>query len=353
MAHASGMGAARAGTTGAGTPRAAAPRVSAPQAVAPQVFKREEWPIVAESWDEDKGSLPASEFPRSWLADAPMLTIYGRAFGVAPILGRLGFDNSFSDLDTQIQPFVQGITSVDGGIQPTVAVHLIYALATPCSPGSNCLYYLDDAGADIVNAYIKPAAARHELVVLDDQLSESNPVAEVQRIIAKGYLQYDNVEIALDPEFRAVPGQDTPGIPVGTVTAEEINAAGAIVNAYCAHRHLPHRKVLMVHQFQFVMITERTKLRNDYPYVQTVIVADGFGTPDTKASVYQALFGPGSPSGPIWRGIKLFYPNPLEQAGHFDDPLMTWQQVFGQDSASDGNGNTYRIRPAPNIIIIA
>lgn len=329
------------------------PRTTLPQATGPQVFTREEWPIVAESWDEDKGSLPASEFPRSWLADAPMLTIYGRAFGVAPILGRLGFDNSFSDLDTQIQPFAQGITSVDGGIQPTVALHLIYALATPCSPGSNCLYYLDDAGADIVNAYIKPAAARGQLVVLDDQLAESNPVAEVQHLIAKGYLQYDNVEIALDPEFRAVPGQDTPGVPVGTVTAEEINAAGAIVNAYCAHRHMPHRKVLMVHQFQFGMITDRTKLRNDYPYVDAVIVADGFGTPDTKASVYQALFGPGSPSGPIWRGIKLFYPNPLEQAGHFDDPLMTWRQVFGQDPASDGNGNTYRVRPAPNIIIIA
>lgn len=283
----------------------------------------------------------------------PILTIYGRGFNIAPILGQLGADSSLDDMARQVQPYVAGITANDGGRPPVVAIHLIYALATPCSPGSNCLFYLDDAGMDIVKDYILPAAKRHWLVVLDDQLGESNPVAEVQHIIAKGYLQYDNVEIALDPEFRAVPGQATPGIPIGAVDASEINAAGAIVNAYCAHHHMAHSKILMFYQFQTGMITNRQVLRNDYAYVAEVDVADGFGEPATKVSVYQALLGPGSPSGPIWRGIKLFYPNPNEQAGHGDYPVLTWPQVFGHATTDDGAGHIYSIHPRPNIIIIA
>ncbi len=298
-------------------------------------------------------ALPVPRFPLSWMSAQPILTIYGRGFGIAPILGQLGSDSSLDDMAQQVQPYVAGITANDGARPPVVAIHLIYALATPCSPGSNCLLYLDDTGVDIVKDYIIPAAKRHWLVVLDDQLSESNPVAEVQRLIAKGYLQYDNVEIALDPEFRAVPGQDTPGIPVGTVDGAEINAAGAIVNAYCAHRHMAHGKILMFYQFQTGMITNRQTLRNDYPYVAAVDVADGFGQPATKVSVYQALFGPGSDPGPIWRGIKLFYPNSYEQAGHGDYPVMTWPQVFGKATTDDGAGHIYRIQPQPNIIIIA
>jgi hypothetical protein len=290
--------------------------------------------------------------PVSWLRHNTLLSIYGRAFGLAPILGRLGSDGSFADMQRQIQPDLQGIRSANGGLGVRVAVHLIYGLATPCNESKNCLLYLDDTGVNIVKQYIEPAARRGWLVVLDDQLGTSNPAAEVQRMISRGYLRYDNVEIALDPEFRAVAGQPEPGVPVGTVDAGEMNQAERAVNSYTNRLHLLHHKIVMVHQFQTAMITRRGSLRKKMNDVDLVIVADGFGTPGIKAHVYSTLLSRAASVRLRWRGIKLFYPNPYEQAGHLDDPLMTWQQVFGHAPAYDGTQPFY-LRPAPNVIVIA
>ena len=296
--------------------------------------------------------VPAWRRPYSWMAQTTLLTIYGRAFSTAPILGRLGMDDNFAQLEWQVQPYAQGIKANNGGTDPRITVHLIYAMAVPCDVTGNCLYYLDDAGVDIVKSYITEAARRHWLVILDDQLGRSDPATEMQRIISKGYLKYDNVEVALDPEFRTAAYQPTPGIPVGTVSAAELNAAGAMLNAYAAHRNLLHRKIMMVHQFREDMITDRQTLRQDLFYVDTVIVADGFGSPGLKAQIYDELLGPGVSDAIHWRGIKLFPFNQYEGAGHGDFPEMTWPQVFGRAPALDG-GTGFVIRPMPNVVVIA
>jgi len=59
--------------------------------------------------------------------------------------------------------------------------------------------------------------------------------------------------------------------------------------------------------------------------------------------------------GPVrWTGIKLFYPNQYEQAGHGDAPLMTWPQVFGRAPAySAYEGRNEWVRPPPAVVIIA
>ncbi len=300
---------------------------------------------------EPRPTRPAA--PVSWLRDETLLTIYGRAFSVAPILGRLGIDNNFSDLEWQIQPYARGIKANNGGKETRIAVHLIYGMAVPCADASNCLYYLDDAGVNIVKQYVEPAARRHWLVVLDDQLGRSDPATEVRRLAAKGYLAYDNVEIALDPEFRTGPYQPTPGIPVGSIDGSEINAAQAYVNAYSARHHLRHRKVLIVHQFQVAMIQNRAAIKSDYPWVDPVFDADGFGPPGIKAGVYHQLLGPGASQGVRWRGIKLFLPNPYETTHHSDDPPMTWSQALGRQKAVDFDGSVYYVRPGPNVIVIA
>jgi hypothetical protein len=289
--------------------------------------------------------------PVSWLKNATLLTIYGRQFNDTPILGRLGFDRNWDDLRRQVTPFWVGMHANNGGRKIHVAVHLIYGIATPCPGNGKCLGYLDDGGTNIVRQYILPAAKRHLLVVLDDQLGASNPVDEVRRMISKGYLAYDNVVVALDPEFRAAPGQAVPGIPVGAVTAAEINAAQALIGSYARAHHLRHKKLLIVHQFRDFMIQNRGTLRHNFGYADTAIVADGFGDPATKADVYNSILGPAAP-GVVWRGIKLFYPNPLEQAGHGDAPLLTWPQVFGRAWIAAGT-KRYAINPPPQIVIIA
>jgi hypothetical protein len=288
----------------------------------------------------------------SWLRGSTLLTIYGRGFGIVPVLGRLGYDNGFSDMERQIQPFVQGVRANNGGKRVLIGVHLIYAIATGCGPKDNCLAYLDD-GTDIVKTYIQPAAKRGWLVVLDDQLGLSSPQTEVRRIIAKGYLRYGNVGVALDPEFRARPGQQTPGIPVGTVDASEINQAQALLDGYARAMHLRHHIVLVVHQFQPPMISRRDALRSDFPMVDLTVIADGFGPPDAKAQVYSDMLATPISRNIRWRGIKLFYPNPDEHAGHGDNPVMGWDAVFGKVGFLEANGVRYFVRPPPDIVVIA
>ncbi|MGH2458782.1 MAG: hypothetical protein ACRDIY_07940, partial [Chloroflexota bacterium] len=185
----------------------------------------------------------------SWLDNVTLLGAYGRAFGVAPILGRLGMYDNTAQMASDMEKFSTSIRALNGGKPVLIEIHLIYALAMPCEANSDCLFYLEGADPHIVDDYIKPAQQRGWLVVLDTQLGRSDPVTQVQRMIDKGYLKYDNVEVALDPEFHVVPGHLRPGIPVGTITAQQVNDAQALLDEYVQKEHLPHRKILMVHQF--------------------------------------------------------------------------------------------------------
>lgn len=291
-----------------------------------------------------------SPMPRSWLAGTTLLTVYGRAFGTAPILGRLGMDHSFADVARQVRPYVQAVHRYGGARHVRIAIHLIYALATPCTSQTTCLLYLDDSGVNIVKRYIKPAARRGWLVILDDQLGRSSPYSEIERMIARGYLRYDNVEVAFDPEFHATPQQALPGVPPGYVTAGQLNLAQRTLSRYAASRHLAHRKVMLVHEWTSEMIRHRRWFDHLSPYVDPVFVMDAFGSPADKVRVYDHLLGPGHAPGVRWRGIKLFPPNPYEMAGHLDDPILSWPQVFGLDGV--GQGPDSYVRPIPNVIVM-
>jgi hypothetical protein len=291
-----------------------------------------------------------SATPRSWLTSTTLLTVYGRSFGTAPILGRLGMDHSFADVARQVRPYVHAIHRYGGARHVRIAIHLIYGLATPCTSETTCLLYLDDDGVNIVKRYIEPAARRGWLVILDDQLGRSSPYSEIERMIARGYLRYDNVEVAFDPEFHATVGQALPGVPPGFVTAEGLNLAQRTLSRYAASRHLAHRKLMLVHQWTSAMIRHRRKLDHRIAYVDPVLIMDAFGAPAAKVRAYDHLLGPGHAAGVRWRGIKLFPPNPYEMAGHLDDPILSWRQVFGLDGT--GTGPDSYVHPIPNVIVM-
>jgi hypothetical protein len=288
--------------------------------------------------------------PGSWLRGGTLLTVYGRGFGIAPVLGRLGQDRSMDDVDAQTAPVRAEIARTGGG--PTrLAIHLIYGLATPCAATPHCLLYLDGAGLDLVKEYIEPAAQRGWLVVLDDQLGRSTPAAEIGRLIRRGYLRYDNVEVAFDPEFRTVPGQATPGVPTGSVTARQLNRAEARLNAYAARLHLRHRKLMLVHEWQSGMIAGRTRVHTTMTYVRPVFVMDGIGTPAEKAGIYGSLFGP-DPVPHLVTGIKLFPANPAQPANPSDTPLLTWNQIFGRAPIEGAASQVTYLRPRPRVIVL-
>lgn len=300
-------------------------------------------------------ATPPPAVAGSWFDDATVLTFYGRGFGVAPILGRLGQYQNVDDMAKAVQPWAQEISAVNGGKKVIPGIHLIYALAIPCETAdSECLSYYEELDSHLVQNYILPAQKKGWLVFLDSQLGRSNPVDQVKRMIAKGYLKYDNVEVAIDPEFHSYPGHDEPGIPVGVIEASQVNQAQQLLDNYVKQQHLPHRKILVVHQFGDknvndgvpFMIQNKSEVR-DYANVDLVIDADGFGPGGVKVSKYNRMVDPKVYPFIHYRGIKLFPKSPYEQAWHFDKPVLTMRQVWGLDPV-DG----IKVEYPPNLVII-
>ncbi len=290
---------------------------------------------------------------RSLVGSATVYGIYGRGFGVAPILGRLGTYRSIDDMAADTAPQVEQIEAANGGKPVVRAIHLIYAMATPCQASGDCLSYL---GRDIIARYIEPAAARGWVVVLDSQLGRSNPVEQVRHMIAAGFLRYDNVEVAIDPEFHVVPGNSVPGIPIGSVEAAQVNEAERILDEYVRAENLPTKKILEVHQFGDpavndgvpFMIRNKESLR-DCPNVDLVIDMDGLGTPAQKVWKYNRITSSRIYPFIRFRGIKVFYRDPGETHGHYDRPPMTIEEVFGIRPIPNG----LRMATKPDVLIIA
>lgn len=296
-------------------------------------------------------AVDPSSPPRSWVSGATLVTVYGRGFGLASVLGRLGLDQDFADVVRQIAPYRLAVHA--GGRQARIGVQLIYALATPCAAAAmRCLQYLDDDGVDLVTKYIEPAARRGWLVVLDDQLGRSTPAAEMHRLLRKGYLRYDNVEVAFDPEWRMVPGQGTPGDPVGSVTARELLRAEYLLSRSCLHWRLPHRKLLLVHQFVGSMIDHQARLSPTSAAVQLAVIMDGIGDPEEKLGTYRALMRGDGILPQAIPGIKIFLPNPYAAPGSVDVPALSPGQILGRVPVRDIHGVPRYLQPAPHIVVL-
>ncbi len=299
---------------------------------------------------------PTPHIARSLLEGKTWLTLYGRAFETAPILGRLGSYKDTAEMAEEIGPWMAEIKKYNGGKEVVPVVHVIYAMAIPCEEGSECLFYLDGPkGWDMVEEFIKPAAAKGWQVILDTQLARSTPVEQVQRMIDKGYLDYANVHVALDPEFHSYPGEDLPGIPVGEIHASQVNKSMEMIAKVVREKKLP-KKVLMVHQFGDAnvrdgtpdMIVDKHTIK-PVEEIDLVLDADGFGAPGIKAKKYNLINDAKVYPFIKYRAIKLFFYNPHEEAHHADQPVMTWPQVFGEEEADVD----IKIEFGPDVIVIA
>ena len=299
---------------------------------------------------------PASIKPLSVLEDNTLFTVYGRAFNRAPILGRLGTYRGFAEMEKDIRPWVEGILkrSDKKGVIP--AIHLIYAMATPCKHSKDCLLYLDGGTLDLVSTYIEPAAKRGWMVVLDTQIGQSTPVQQVKRMIEKGYLKYENVAVAIDPEFHVYPGKEKPGTPIGVVQASQINEVQQMLDSYVRTQKLQNKKVLIVHQFGDAnvddgvpfMIKNKDNLKS-YDNVELAIDMDGLGKQAIKVVKYNKITDANVYPFLKFRGIKIFFPNRWEKHGHFDKPPMNLDEIFGLKKVKGGA----KMETKPDVIIIA
>ena len=299
---------------------------------------------------------PSPSKPSSILSDNTLFTIYGRAFGLAPILGHLGAYRNFADMEADIQPWIRDIQKRNDlkGVIP--GIHLIYAMAIPCKPDDDCLLYLEGTVKDLVGTYIAPAAKRGWMVVLDTQIGKSNPVLQVKRIIDKGYLKYDNVAVALDPEFHVRGGSERPGIPIGTIQASQINEVQQLLDNYVRDQKLPTKKILIVHQFGdsnvndgVPFMIENKKTLQTYENVDLIIDMDGFGKQPVKVVKYNKITDAKVYPFIKFRGIKIFFPNRWEKHGHYDKPPMDLDQIFGLKPVK----GKLRMQTKPDLLIIA
>jgi len=209
----------------------------------------------------------------------------------------------------QLRGHAQTYDDLNGELTARPAIHLVYATAQSY-PGNDGKYllYLDD---ETLQEYLDLACQENMLLFIDLQFGLADVLPEVERVLP--YLAYPNVHLALDPEFAMQPGQ-IPGEEIGTLDAEEINAAQAAVQSLVEQYGLDD-KIIVVHQFIDEMIT-RPELLVDYEHVKLVIDMDGFGPADVKRVKYGWYAASAEHS-----GIKLFFKH--------DPDLMPEADVIG------------------------
>ncbi|MGB0387758.1 MAG: RodZ domain-containing protein [Ardenticatenaceae bacterium] len=270
--------------------------------------------------------LAASNSPyhkKTWV------TFYGRP--QVPVMGILG-EYTIDDLIPLMSKQANAYDEANGAeLGVTPAFHLVYGMATR-EPGEekNYLSYLEH---EVVMKYIERAQQEGFGVILDIQVGALEPLEAMRR--AFFYLQYDNVQLALDPEFAMThPNQKIPGTPIGFVTAEQANQIQSAMREYMKEEQIRGRRMLIIHQYLDTMIVNKEDFARVYK-VDLTISAAGWGTPWGKISKYNSFINHNTK----FAGFKLFY--------RWDDPLLTERQVLGIERHLDSD----YIQITPNLII--
>jgi hypothetical protein len=165
--------------------------------------------------------------------------------------------------------------------------------------------------------WIEFALENDMLIFLDHQIGKYDPVESLKEMLP--YLKYPNVHLALDPEWRT----DKPMKEIGTVTAAELNTCQEVMSQYIQENELGDR-LLVIHQFNYRMISNRADVRTDYTQVHPILCADGFGAPWLKKDTYAYIAAASNISN---KGFKLFYDFEIPGAG-IDSPLMSPEEVL-------------------------
>jgi hypothetical protein len=233
------------------------------------------------------------------------------------ILGR----HSMETLAEKLEITTRKYDDTNGGHRTISAFYII--LGT-CQPGGE----IGMLKRSTVEKYVEFARQKGYLVFLDHQIGKYPVHHAMTKLLP--YLKYPNVHLALDPEWRTL----RPMKEIGSITAQELNDAQQQMKQYIEENNLPGKRMLVVHQFNHVMIRNRGQVRADYDPVIVIHTQDGFGPPDLKKDTYR--YNALAKNMPV-KGFKLFYQSGYKGAG-FDWPLMRPVDVLG-------------LNPKPTLII--
>jgi hypothetical protein len=244
----------------------------------------------------------------SLLDTSRVVSIYGVP-GV-PVMGLLGALDPEAAA-AEVASLAREYAALDPARPVIPAFHLIVDVAQ-ASPGADGTY-LGRLSAEQVQTYIDVAREHQMLLFLDVQVGWSDPLTEVRRLAP--YLAEPFVHVALDPEFATAAKREAPGLAIGMLTAEQVNAVQDYLGRLVRDEGLPP-KILVVHQFLEAMLDSPERFART-PGVSLVIDMDGFGTPALKLFKYDRYaLAPYAE----YPGIKLFE--------RWDTPLMTPSAVL-------------------------
>jgi hypothetical protein len=237
-----------------------------------------------------------------------LVALYGHPqTGSLGVLGEQGPEESVAkarDLAATYQPFS------DVPVVPAFEIIATTASEFPGPDGN----YSNESTLDVLRPYVDAAAAAGVYVVLDLQPGRSDFLTQAQRYAE--LLALPHVGLALDPEWRLAPDQ-VHLRQIGTVDAAEVSAVADWLAGFVSQRALP-QKLLLLHQFQQRMITNRQTLSTQRDELAVLVQMDGDGPPGDKLATWEALKQDAQPG--LLFGWKNFYDE--------DEPTFSPEQTM-------------------------
>jgi hypothetical protein len=223
------------------------------------------------------------------------------------ILGRYPIE----ELDDMLTKVAMEYAAANGGRGIRKAFYIIFGTVWPQGE-------IGIINTELLTKWVEYGLEHDILIFIDHQIGRYDPISSLKRMLP--WLRYPNVHLALDPEWRtAKPMQE-----IGTVTAAEINQAQRVMEEYIIENKIPGERLLVIHQFNWRMISNRENVESNFERVRLVHCADGFGSPRLKRDSY--AFNAQARNIPI-KGFKLFYNFGIPGAG-YDQPLLSPAEVY-------------------------
>ncbi|GAA1347202.1 hypothetical protein GCM10009611_26490 [Arthrobacter roseus] len=244
-----------------------------------------------------------------------MVALYGHPGGGSlGVLGEQGVDASIQRAKTiaaEYQPYSD---------VPVVPAFEIIATVASSEPGAD-EDYSTESTIEQLKPWIDAAEQSGVCTVLDLQPGRTDFLTQVK--LYEELLKRPNVGLALDPEWRLRPDQRHM-VQIGSVDAAEINQVTDWLAELTRTNNLP-QKVVILHEFNLSMITNRDQVDTSHGELALVLHADGHGTPEAKLETYNAL-----------------------QMGLPDNIWMAWKNFYDEDSAMFTPEQTYtEVDPKP------
>jgi len=217
------------------------------------------------------------------------------------------------------------------GQHVTPGFDLIYEMATS-EPGRDGKYVIT-LNEKVLLEYITAAQKNGIVVFIDVQLGKKSPAQAVKPLLK--YLKYDNVHIAVDPEFSVDNLDVRPGKKIGTITGTQINEVQHMMSDYLKANGIKEDKILLVHMFTNNMVKEKKTVKYT-DRIHLVMHLDGHGSPALKIKTYNGLYND-TRAAKVVGGFKVFY--------NQDKPRMTPKQVLGFEPVSNR-----KVKDMPKII---